>query len=196
MSYSELLADVADTLDRDDVETRFPRWLKLVEARLNRLLDDPEMDVTATAMANGASTTLPADFGEMISLSTGDGPLTAVGAVEAAGLNTSITGDPRSYALIDGGIRFFPANETANITMVYRRKIPALTEAAPSNWLLERAPDVYFYGVLLQAEAWSVDGEAASAWKMMWDEAIAELRVDGVRRKWGSGPIAPRIRRA
>lgn len=195
MAYYDLLEDVSDTLDRDDVETRLPRWLKLVEARLNRLLEDPEMEVTSTAAATGDFTALPTDFGEMISVSTGNGRLSPVGPVEFATFDTAISGIPRYYVIQDGAIGFYPGNSTANIAMLYRRQIPALTVIAPTNWLLERAPDVYLYGVLLQANAWSLDTEAASGWKRLWDEAIGELRVDGARRRYGAGTLAPRIRR-
>jgi hypothetical protein len=196
MAYADLLADVEDTLDRDDVDARLPRWLRLVEARLNRLLDDPEMEVISEATATGDHTTLPSDFGEMISVSTGDGPLRPVGPAEFASFDTSLFGTPRYYVVQDGGISLYPGNASANIRMLYRQHLPALTETNPSNWLLERAPDIYLYGVLLQANAWSVDNEAAAGWKALWDEAIAELRSDGARRKWGAGVIAPRIRRA
>lgn len=195
MAYNDLLDLVSDTLDRDDVETRLPQWLPLVEARLNRLLEDPDMEVVSEATATGAYTALPDDFGSMVSVTTGEGALAAMGAADFAGIDSSISGTPRYYTIVDGSITFAPANTSAAIRMVYRRKVPALTLADNTNWLLTRAPDVYFYGVLLQAEAWDANTEAAAGWKAMWDEALAELRADGSRRKWGAGPIAPRIRR-
>jgi hypothetical protein len=192
MAYADLLADVADTLDRDDVESRLPRWLKLVEARLNRLLHDPEQQVVTTLTGDGAS--LPADFGEMIAIGTADGNrLSPIGNQEYAAILPQ-SGTSRYYTIRDGKVYYAPG--AANPTLVYYRSIPPLTEDDDTNWLLERAPDVYFYGVLLQANAWNVDNEAAAGWKSLWDEAIAELRADGARRKWGAGPIAPRIRRA
>lgn len=191
MAYADLLADVADTLDRDDVESRLPRWLKLVEARLNRLLDDPDMETSATLTGDGAS--LPVDFGAMVSIGTADGnPLKAMGNEEYAAVLPQ-SGISRFYTIREGRLYFVPG--AATVTLVYRRSIPPLTSVNSTNWLLTRAPDVYFYGVLLQANAWSVDNEAAAGWKGLWDEAIAELRADGARRKWGAGPIAPRIRR-
>ena len=192
MAYADLLADVADTLDRDDVESRLPRWLKLVEARLNRLLQDPDMEVVTILTGDGAA--LPADFGEMIALGTSDGNrLTPISNVEYSSIRP-LSGISRLYTIREGKVYYAPGS--ANPTLVYRRRIPALTSTNTTNWLLERAPDVYFYGVLLQANAWDVDNEAASGWKALWDEAIDELRTEGARRKWGAGPIAPRIRRA
>ena len=95
-----------------------------------------------------------------------------------------------SVATIDGEKR------TSVIIDPPNGRIPPLTADDDTNWLLDRAPDVYFYGVLLQANAWDASTEAAANWKGLWDEAIDELRSDGARRKWGAGPISPRIRRA
>jgi hypothetical protein len=191
-NYTDLLADIEDTLDRDDADTRLPRWLKLVEARLNRLLDDPEMEVSTTLTGDGAD--LPADFGSMVSIGTADGNgLKVMGNEEYAGL-TPISGVSRYYTIREGKIYYYPGS--ANVTLVYRRTIPALTSTSGTNWLIERAYDVYFYGCLVQAFGWDQDDDRVGGWKSLFDEAVAELRSDGARRKWGPGPIAPRIRRA
>jgi hypothetical protein len=194
-SYTDLATAVENLLDRDDLDTHFSTFVQLAEARLNRLLEDPEMDVTSTTVATGPTTSLPSDFGSMVSISTGDGPLIATGPVEFAGYDTTITGYPRRYMVVDGAISFWPGNSSAIITIVYRRRLPALTVAAPSNWLLTLAPDVYLYGVLMQAALWDHDEERADIYKNAMDEAVGELRMDGSRRKWGAGPIAPRIGR-
>lgn len=194
-TYTELVAAVGNWLDRDDLVARVPDFIRLSEARLNRLLDDPDMEVLSTITASGPSTSLPADFGAMVSITTGRLPLKPMSAADFASIDTTITGYPSFYTLYDGGIRFAPANATAVIAMVYRRTIPALTEAAPTNWLLSRAPDVYLYGALVQASAFVSDDDRVSLWKSAFDEAIDELRTDGSKRKWGAGPIAPRIRR-
>lgn len=192
MAYADLLEDVADTLDRDDVETRLPRWLKLVEARLNRLLDDPDMETSTTLTGDGA--TLPADYGSMVSIGTADGNrLTSMGPSEYAAILPA-SGVSRYYTIREGKVYYVPGS--ANVTLVYRRSIPPLTVGNDTNWLLERAPDLYLYGVLLQAEAWDANNEHAVGWKALFDEAIDELRGDGARRKWGAGPITPRLRRA
>lgn len=191
MAYADLLADVSDTLDRTDVATRLPRWIKLVEARLNRLLSDPDMEVSTTLTGDGAS--LPADYGEMVSIGTANNyPLRPMSNEEYAAILPQ-SGISRYYTIRERKIYYVPGS--ANVTMVYRRTIPPLTVSNTTNWLLDRAPDLYFYGVLLQAEAWQVNNDQAAGWKGLFDEAIAEIRADGQRRKWGAGPIAARIRR-
>lgn len=191
----ELVAYVTDLLDRDDItDDRASTAIRMTEARLNRLLEDPEMEVTSNTVAAGDATVLPADFGEMVSISTGDGRLSPVGPVEFASFN-EISGTPRYYVIRDGAISFAPGNSTANIEMIYRRRIPALTDSNTSNWLLALAPDVYVYGLLVQLGILLGEDDRLGAWKGAFDEAIAELKTDGDRRKWGAGPISPRIGR-
>lgn len=190
-----LIAAIVDWLDDPNLEAKAPIFIQLTESRLNRLLDDPDMEVISTATASGDYTALPSDFGEMVSINTGEGPLAQMGPVEFSGLDHTITGSPRFYSIVNRSIAFAPANGTASIEMVYRRRIPALTDANPTNWLLERAPDAYLYGCLVQAEGFNADDERVDGWKNSFDEAIAELRIDATRRKYGSGPLGPRIRR-
>lgn len=195
-SYSDLVTAVGDWLDRDDLADRAPDFIRLAEARLNRLLEDPDMEVISSSVAAGDATALPADFGSMVSISDGVGrQLKAIGPVEFAGIDRSISGTPIYYTLEDNSISFAPANATAAIRMVYRRTIPALSVSNTTNWLLDRAPDAYLYGSLVQAEAFLAEDDRLGTWKSAFDEAIDELRSDGHRRKWGAGPLAPRIRR-
>lgn len=192
-TYPDLVAAVGDWLDRDDLATRASTFVQLAEARMNRLLDDPEMEITLTGAATGGTVSLPDDFGALVSVSTGDGRLSQVGSAEYNGFRM-VGGTPRYYSVGDGAIRFAPDTVGA-VTLVYRRRIPALSTEFPTNWLLTLAPDAYLYGALVQAEGFLAEDERISGWKAAFDEAIAELRVDGDRRKWGAGPIAPRINR-
>ena len=48
------------------------------------------------------------------------------------------------------------------VELVYFARIPALTAAQPVNWLITKAPDVYLYGVLLEAMLFQKD-EASAA---------------------------------
>lgn len=195
-TYTELLAAVASYADRDDLEPVFGTFTGNVEATLNRRLEDPDQELFSTSTATGNYTALPADFGSMVSVSTGTGqPLRAMSSSEYAGLDEAIVGTERFYTITDGSIAFYPRNSTATITMVYRRTIPALTAAAPTNWLLTRAPDVYLYGTLFEESIWERDTQAAQQWKALLESAVTELMSDGARRKWGAGAIAPRVRR-
>jgi len=196
-NYNTLVSAVGDWLDRPDLatESRLSTFIQLAEARLNRLLEDPEMEVTSNSTATGAATALPADYGSMVSISTGSGHLTPVGSVEFASFD-SISGIPRYYSITDGAIGFGPSNFTTPIRMVYRRRLPALSITNQTNWLMTLAPDVYLYGTLVQAEAFLGEDDRLVGWKAMFDESIDELKQDASRRKWGAGTLTPSLGRS
>lgn len=191
-SYTDLVAAIGDWLDRDDLAARAPDFIRLAEVRLNRLLDDPEMEVSASLVGNGAA--LPDDFGAMVSIGTADGnTLSPITNAAYAALRPS-SGVSRYYTIREGAVYYYPG--AVNVTLIYRRSIPALSNDNSTNWLLERAPDVYLYGALVQASAFLAEDERIGLWKAALDEAIDELKSDGAKRKWGMGPLAPRLRRA
>ncbi len=195
-TYSQLVTELEAYLKRSDYTPRIPTFISLTEARLNRLLDDPEMEVRATTTGTGQYTVLPSDFKRMIGVSTGnDHELQQVSSSQITSFNQTNTGLPRKFAIADGAITFAPINNAAAITMLYVRRIPALSEANPTNWLLTLAPDIYLYGCLLQAHLFGWYDERIPMFKSAYDEAIAELRTDGDNRRWGSAPIRPRLGR-
>lgn len=195
-TYGELVTELEAYLKRSDYTARIPTFIKLTEARLNRLLDDPEMEVRATATGTGQYTTLPSDFKRMVGVSTGNYyELQQVSASQITSLDQTNTGEPRKYAIVDGSITFAPINAAAPITMLYVRRLPGLTVAEPTNWLLTLAPDLYLYGCLLQAHLYGWYDERIPLFKAAYDEAIAELKTDGENRRWGSAPLRPRLGR-
>jgi len=195
-TYSELVTALEEYLEREDYTPNIPIFIKLTEARLNRLLDDPEMEVRATITGTGQYTELPSDFKRMVGVSVGNyGPIEQVSGSTITALDQTITGIPRAFAISDGSITFAPIDAAANITMLYVRRIPGLTAAAPTNWLLSLAPDLYLYGCLIQASILGWDDERVPGFKALFDEAIDEMRTDASNRRWGSAPLAPRLGR-
>lgn len=190
-TYAELLEAVASYADRDDLEDVFPIFVRNVESVLNKRLDDPDQEVSVTLTGNGAD--LPADFGAMVSIGTAyNQPLTPITNSTYAAL-MPVSGTPRYYTIRENKVYYAPGS--ANPLLVYRRSIPPLTSANNTNWLLDRAPEVYFRGVMFEEATWERDPEAAAGWKVLFEEAVSDLMGDAAKRKWGAGPIAPRIRR-
>jgi hypothetical protein len=195
VTYSDLVSDLEAYLNRTDFTTHIPRFIELTEARLNRLLEDPDMEVITTAVTAGQYLALPADFGEMRSINVGTYRLNQASAADFSGF-PSVSGIPTAYGIFDGQIAFAPIPATGSaVSLLYVRKIPALTVSNPTNWLLTRAPDLYIYGCLLQAHVFGWFDERVSMFKSAFDEAIQELRTDGDRRRLGAAPLAPRLGR-
>lgn len=179
-TYTDLVAAVDDWLDLGGIaNARIPTAIQMVEARLNRLLEDPNMEVATTLPLVADAATLPDDFGTLVS----------------ASFDLPGSANAYAYTISDGELQFDGAPPSSSAVLVYRRRIPALTASNPTNWLLTIAPDVYLYGCLVQIEGYDADDSRVSGWKSLYDEAVAELDRDGARRKWGAGPLGPRVYR-
>lgn len=199
-NYSELVTEITSFLDRTgdaDFAARVPTFIALAEARLNRVLDDPEMEVRSTATATGQYTTLPTDFKRLVGIASGQSTyrLRQVTGSEITAFDQSNADIPRYYAIQDGSITFAPISTTTPITILYVRRLPPLTASDPTNWLLTLAPDLYLYGSLLHAEFYNANDERTRLIKSAYDEAIDELRVDAQNRRWGASPISARLGR-
>lgn len=196
-TYSELVTEVEQYLNRTDYTVRIPTFIRLVEAKLNRLLNDPSMEVRATITASSQYTPLPSDFNRLIGVFTGNNfELTETSASRITSLDqTNTGGDPREYALVNNALTFFPVNTGAVITILYIRNIPGLSVSNPTNWLLDRAPGLYLFGVLMQAAVFGWNDERVPGIKALFDEALNELMIDSQNRRLGSAPIGPRMGR-
>lgn len=195
-TYAGLQGEIADFLNKGTtLNAKIPTFIRLTESRLNKVLDDPEMEVTATATATGQFLGLPVDFGELKSISVGGYRLHGVTKADFSGFRP-IAGIPRSYAIYDGQISFAPIPSAGSqVSIVYTRRIPALSDTNTTNWLLTLAPEAYLYGSLLAAELYLWNDERLPTFQAFFEDAVANLRADAEKRRWGAAPIAPRLGR-
>lgn len=198
-SYSELTTELAAWLNRADLSARIPTFIRLFEARMNRLLRDPEMDATVTQpmVAGSATYSLPDDFRSARTVYIASNPRVMLEPMSPQALRAAYTdsenSDPLAYAIIGSAIVLAPTPAaTGTLTMVYHREIPALTSTATTNWLLEDHPDAYLFGSLCMAEAYLKDDDRLAVWKSAWDEVVAEMQRDANRRRLPGGPLASR----
>lgn len=195
-TYAGLTAEIADFLNKGPtLSAKIPTFIRLTESRLNKVLDDPEMEVTATATATGEFLGLPADFGQLRSISVGGYRLRGTTAADFSGFDGT-AGIPRSYAIYDGQLAFAPIPSTGSaVQIVYTRRIPALSDTNPTNWLLDLAPEAYLYGSLLAAELYLWNDERLPVFQTAFEDAITTLQEDAAKRRWGAAPLAPRLGR-
>ena len=68
-TYDELKASIADFLNRDDLTSVIPDFIKLAETGMNREVRHWRMEKRATAQLDSQYTALPSDFLEPIRMS-------------------------------------------------------------------------------------------------------------------------------
>ena len=184
-TYTELQAAIADWLNRSDLTARIPDFIALAETRINRDLRAREQQVIATANVDTAFFALPGDFLEFKSFRITDVGgsafelmLATPEQISAALAENSVSNTPRFVTIIGDQFQLWPAPDQMYVgSLAYVRKVPALSDAAPTNWLLTDAPDVYLYGALMAAGPFLRDNEALMTFKALFDEALEGIRV-------------------
>lgn len=204
-SYTNLQAEIADYLARDDLTAKIPSFITLTEAKMNRELFVRQMEQRSTAIINTSSdepefVSLPDDFQSMrrirISSATGKPSLEYINGVAMDEFRQSVadaTGRPIYFTIIGDEIEFGPTpDQNYTIEMIYRKNIPALASRT-TNWLLDLAPDVYLYGALLEAMPYSRNDARIQTWLAGYSAALDGLNRLSLTSSFNAGPLNIRL---
>ena len=197
-TYTGLQATLAEWLDDATLSASIPDFVKMAEARLNRVLNTWNMEARSTAVTSGEYLALPADFDGLRSIFIVGSPNVPLIQMESGDMrrfySNAMAGKPQAYALSGGQIQFAPIpNAVYSIEIVYIRDLPPLATAG-TNWLLANHPDCYLYGALMSAEMRGWNDSRLPMLKAAFDTAIKEIADDSEDLRWGAAPLFPRIK--
>lgn len=190
-NYTELLAELANWLNRTDLTGQYPEMIALAEAEFNRRLRTIEMEATATAAVTAGVVALPTGFLGLRSIAWADTYLDFITPGEA--LEDDSTGTPRYYTIADGQFYFRPATD-GTVTIAYYAAIPALTVSNTTNWLMTKHPDLYLFGVLAQAEFYGWNDSRAGLVKGRVDELIEQINSGVAKERYGARRLVTQSR--
>ncbi len=187
--YASLLVDAGEYSGRNDIAHLFPRFIGLAELKLNRFLRVADMElVDVVAITNGAGT-LPTDFLEAREVKNANGiPIRAVALQQLTDSYMARAGIPAGYAIVGSTINVRPVGD-GNLTITYYGKIPSLTPANPTNWLLEKAADAYLFAVVEEIAIWERDVDKAGAAVQLKMQALSGLKIGDERSRWGNAQV-------
>jgi hypothetical protein len=178
-TYTDLTAAIASWLQRSDLTAVIPSFVQLFEACANRRLRVRQQEATSgLTPANGVAA-LPADYLSWRRLTFTGNPRQELGYVEPSWLQAAYpdqpTGIPRVFTIEGGSIRTMPLDPANTaLELLYFQMIPALA-ANTTNWLMSAHPDLYLFGALTEAQAYTVNAETAALWKARRDELFEEI---------------------
>jgi hypothetical protein len=87
-----------------------------------------------------------------------------------------------------------PAVDDITIDMVYYGKIPALSTANTTNWLLTKAPDVYLYGALTHAAPFLMDDQRMAVFSQIYLARVQSLQDESQKALHSGSPLISRPR--
>ena len=197
-NYATLQSAIADYLNRADLTSQIQTFIQFCEADLNTRLRSREMIVNATATSDGQFVALPPDWLEAINMMIvgGQSPLRYITPDEADTIIKAQTyTSTRFYSMTTGIIELVPpAVDDITIDMVYYGKIPALSDANTTNWLLTKAPDVYLYGALTHAAPFLMDDQRMAVFSQIYLARVQSLQDESQKALHSGSPLIARPR--
>jgi hypothetical protein len=180
-TYIDLKADIQTWLADDDISPAIPTFIRLCEARINRVLRTlaQETIVSATVQADETLSgtnyvTLPDDFIEIVAITSNETqdsqPLDYVSPDRM--VNESYPG----FYSIKSNIIMLPTG-VSTIVLTYMAKFPELTDTVTTNWLTANAYDALLYGSLSHAEGYLVNDERIALWHAGFKSAVDEINA-------------------
>lgn len=202
--FDTLKTAIVEYLARETDATmvaRVPTFIQLFEAKMNRALLVPQMEKRSTGLVNLLSDepeyiSLPTDFQTMRTVRLNGLPgkprlsfMTPMQMADYRYRIDNVPARPVYFSIFGDEMELAPTpGEAYALEMIYRAKIPALSGANTTNWLLSLAPDLYLYGALLESAPYMKEDERISTWAAGYSMAFNDLNVLGARQSFDSGP--------
>jgi hypothetical protein len=188
-SRDDLIAAIKDEQNRDDVaDNSVKRHLQLVEAEINRRLRVPDMEMVAGLQLASGAANLPDEFLAMRAVYDADKCI--IPAVDPMQLIETRPYGEKVYSLIGGQLRVAPDSDEL-VTCIYYRSIPRLIADEPTNWLLDKHPDIYLHGINARFANFVQDTDTAAREFQLFERAIDQLMMAALHDRYG-GPLRQR----
>lgn len=210
-SYDNLIANIAETLNRQDLVAAIPGFIALVEGRVNaddrfRIL--PSMQRSTAILSPptdpimGSFIPMPADYISMQNFRLLQVPppgsielLTTTQMDEKRALLPD-SDQPKFYCVTGEEFEIRPMPDTTyTAQMIYFANVPPLGTSNESNWLLQRYPNVYYYGALMEAAPYLRNDERVGVWGSMYEKIANDINVSSDRGQFSGATMKMRTPR-
>lgn len=187
-NYSELKAAVADWMVRNDVTSSAGDFVALAEASINRTLGPVNTDATLTGTEGSRRVDVSAlSIVQPIALH-----LVVYGDEEQVTLRPDgsfpyldVSAQP-SFAAFEGDFIDFNTllDQPYSMRLTYQARL-ALSDAAPTNWLLTQHPDLYLAACIAWGGLYIEDDAKAAKWESIASRALREVANVESRKRRG-----------
>jgi hypothetical protein len=152
MTYATLKADIASELHRTDLTDKIPGFIARAEAYLSReLASVKSREIIVTGTTTGGYADLPTDFGSVSKVSvTYSGAARTLDYIALSQVTSGVDVFPKYYSFENGKLRIYGTGDGQAYSLYYIPKLEALSDTVATNWLLDNAPDLYFYASTLE----------------------------------------------
>ena len=201
-NYDELKTQIASWLKRPDLATDVPTMVQLAEAEFNEDLVTTEMETRSQATTEEEFIGLPSDFEGIRTIHIEGSPDTTLQYLTPQEFTRFEQQENRGaapcvYTILDSQIKLYPAptiENPASLEIIYLQSLQALSDSNTTNWLLDKHPNVYLWGSLVNAEAFIHNDKRIGLWKSRYNEAIHKINKRANKKRLGAGPLRPKVK--
>lgn len=182
--FLDLRTAVIEHVGRAEIADVMPRLTALAEADFNRRIRHGVQVATDTLVFTGGIAPLPADYLEVIGIYNDLGheyPLQSIQRTRASRARTMAT-------IVGQSVRI--EGFEGDLNLDYYAQIPTITTAMnATNWLLQRYPDVYLYGVGVEAAKHVRDADLAQVIGGLYQAALNNLHIDDDSERYARAQV-------
>lgn len=188
--FASLKTHITDTLDRTELAPYLDTLIQLGEGFLatEPRLMVREAEATATLTPSSGVVTLPTDFGGFREAWATTNPVAPLELVEPGVLRrdypSTAASTPYVCSIVGTSMTIRPTT-TADIELIYYRKLTALSDGNTTNWLLTAFPHVYLFASLAQAETFIQNDQRVGVWATMLDAALDRIKAADALQRFG-----------
>lgn len=184
--YDWLKSSIAKWAHRTNLTDVIPDFVMMAEKRINDDLEATAQEgiVEMTTVKGQQYLAAPSDLADIRSLTvTGVGSLAYLLQDQFADLYAhGHSGAPLHYTVVGAQILFGPIPDSEYIVKCYARlRVPALADAAGTNWLIIQRPDVYLAASMVNAMVYMKDLPGQQQWEAAYQTAMTSLNA----AEWG-----------
>ena len=197
MNYKDIVVAAKAYTDRYDEELadHMGAFTKVVEAKINNALRTGDQSVRSQIWLRAGEEYygLPCDWGgardvEILHEGQQHGrTLVYLAPEEMNKLSRQQRGEHNYYTIIAGQIQVAPPADNQVLEIVYYQRLPELTNDDDINWLTEKNPDAYIFGLCTEISAFAKDEMGFAAYQQRFMAALQDITMEDHVTRW-SGP--------
>jgi hypothetical protein len=208
VNYGDLIKASKAYTDRydQDLDDAIPAFTKIVESKINTAMKTGEQSVRAQIRLEAEQEyySLPSDFGgfrDVELVKKGSGSIDHHNALSPIGGKTLVYLSPEEmnkvaraghqenmhYTVVANQIQIAPPQADDILEVVYYQLVPPLANPEDSNWLSDKHPDAYIFGLCAEISAFAKDDVGFQGYDARFKESIASITMDDQITRW-SGP--------
>ncbi len=196
-TYAELQTAVGNWMARSDLSGSAADFIMLGEARLNREIPAVETDVTLTGTLNSrrisvSSNSVVSPIALFLVEANGD-EIEMVQRSDGSFAYSATSDQPRFWAM-DGSNIDFDCPLDAAYTFRFRiRQRFALSDSAPTNWLLTNHPDIYLAATLMWGGVFTQDSGIGTTFLQVLKEGVPQVQHIIAEQSRGTLTVDPAL---